>query len=100
MSIINKEHLEAQAIEDEMNLTWNPAKEHMIKVLPSPIKKKYYTNPINYQDTAEIWILENNQYVVYYSPTGAMFLFDKWIQALKFHNSRVRHIKVSYKAFR
>lgn len=90
---------EANAIEDEMELSWQSMEDKMIRELPSPVKKKYYEKPVGYQDTVEIWALENGQFVVFYSPTGAMFLFDEWIKAKNFRNIRAKHLRVSYRGF-
>ena len=88
-----------QAIEDEMAITWDTAEKHRIFDLPAPIKKKYYEDPVNYQDRVEIWELENGQFVVYYSPTGATFLYDTREQAEAFRNIRVSHLRASYRGF-
>lgn len=93
------ERARTQAIEDEMSVTWQEG--NLIHDLPAPIKKKYFDKyPVRYQDFVEVWALENGQFVVFYSPTGAMHLFNKWQNAMRFRNSRVDHLKVSYKAFR
>ena len=93
----NKTMEEAKAIEDEMSATW--IEKQPIFNLPAPIKRKYYQRPYRYQDTVEIWSLTNGQFVVFYSPTGAKFLFNTWQEALKFRNSRIEHLKVAYRAF-
>jgi len=97
---MNREHEIAQAIEDEMSVTWD--RGNLVHKLPegTEIKKKYYERPYRYQDVVEIWVLTNGQFVVYYSPTGAMHLFDTWVQALRFRKSRVGHLRTSYKAWK
>lgn len=85
-------------IEDEMT-TWRSEESRIITELPAKIKKRYYQRPVNYDDTVEIWSLENGQFVVYYSPTGTKFLYDSCDEAKDFRKSRVSHLIASYKAF-
>ena len=92
----NKKWAEADAIETNMDLTWNPNLERKIAKLPAPIKKVYFEWPVSYSDTVEIWALENGQFVVQYSRTGAMFLYDIWDEAVAFRNQRVAHIHAGF----
>ena len=97
----SRAHTEAKAIEDEMSVTWQIGEHRiMINEFPAKIKKKYYTRPVGYQDYVEIWALENGQFVVYYSPTGATYLYNTWKEAVQFRQGRVDHLKASYRAWK
>ena len=91
---------DADWIEDEMSLTWDAAEGQVIEELPARIKRVYYEQPVDYQDSIQIWALENGKFVVFYSPTGTKYIFATWKEALAFRNLRVAHLKVGYSAFK
>lgn len=112
---MSKQIEEANAVEAEMELTWDPARENMAKQYLGGyrVKRSYFEQPVAYQDSIKIDALEapvealndlgrkiRGRFIVTYSVTGAQFLFWSWEDAVAFRNGRAGHLQAGYRAFR